>query len=392
MSGRGDRRHSVVWVSTSLDTRGGIASLVRSMRGTPLWDEWNIRHISTHRNGSVAVRVATFVAGTVRFGWEVLAHRPDLVHLHTASYGSFARKALIARLCRYGRIPYIVQVHGGEFVRFHDRSPRWVQRLITSTLSSASCVLALGDTWAKRLTDIAPQARVQVAPNGVRLGIPVPQRTSSGGVHFLFLGDVRPEKGVYVLVEAWARLLSTTHAAATLTIGGDGELAAVQERVDVLGVADSVVVSGWVPPDRVPDLIRSAQVLVLPSRHEGQPMAILEAMAQGLCIVASDVGGIPDMVDAECGLLVPADDVAALETALRTVLDDDERSRRGQRAWERVASEFDVTLIAGRMDSVYRSAVDGGLSSRRLGSRWLRTTGKDLSQQPPAGRPPAPHP
>jgi glycosyltransferase involved in cell wall biosynthesis len=351
-------------VSTSLATRGGISGLVRSLRDTPLWDEWQVRHISTHRDGSTLVRAVAFARGAAEFGWALTTDPPALVHLHTASYGSFARKALLAHVCRLAGVPYVLHVHGGEFVRFHDRSPRWARRRIRGTLTAAHCVLALGQTWAGRLAGLAPEARIEVLPNGVRPGALVPQPGSTEPVHVVFLGDVRDDKGVFVLVEAWSRVMAERgRRELRLTIAGTGDLEALRARVAERGVAVSVAVPGWIPPERVPELLGTAQVLVLPSRHEGQPMAVLEAMARGLCIVATDVGGIPDLVDSRSGILVPADDVAALAEALLTAVhDDDRRTRLGLAGWRRVKEEFDVTVVADRLDAVYRSCVDGSRS------------------------------
>jgi glycosyltransferase involved in cell wall biosynthesis len=83
-------------------------------------------------------------------------------------------------------------------------------------------------------------------------------------------------------------------------------------------------------------------------------MAVLEAMAHGLCVVATDVGGIPDLVDDGCGVLVPPDDEDALVAALHGVLGDPERrARLGARAWARVREEFDVDLTWRQLDTLY---------------------------------------
>jgi glycosyltransferase involved in cell wall biosynthesis len=83
-------------------------------------------------------------------------------------------------------------------------------------------------------------------------------------------------------------------------------------------------------------------------------MAVLEAMAHGLCVVATEVGGIPDLVDDECGVLVPVDDEDALVVALRSVIEDPEkRSRLGALALARVRAKFDVDLAWRTLDALY---------------------------------------
>lgn len=345
-----------VWVSTSLDTRGGVASCVRSLLATPLATTWQVHHVATHVDGSVAARLAAFARGLA--GYTVaLARRPAVVHLHTASYGSFVRKAVVAWMAFAMRVPVVLHVHGGEFHLFHARAPRPAQRLITRTLERADGVLALGDLWAERLRGLAPRANVVVVPNGVRAVDAVAQPVGGEPVHAVFLGDVTDDKGVFVLLDAWAKA-EIGGPVARLTIGGAGQLDRARATVDELGIGRSVELRGWIDPAGVPALLRSAHLLVLPSRAEGMPMVVLEAMANGLCVVATPVGGIPDMLGAvePCGVLVPPDDVDALAAALqRTMSDAGLRARLGAAALDRVRAEFDIEVAWRRIDDLYRS-------------------------------------
>ncbi|BAH54046.1 glycosyltransferase family 4 protein [Rhodococcus opacus] len=346
-----------LWVSTSTTTRGGVATFVRTIRQTRLWTDWEIRHIVTHRDGSIAMRLSAFATGAAGFVVALVFHRPDVVHLHTASYGSFARKAILAWIARAARIPVVLHVHGAEFHSFFRRSPGIVQWAIRTTLTHASAVVALGSGWADRLEAIAPGARIIIVPNAVRPHTAVTQPTEAEPVHAVFLGEIGDRKGTFLLLDAWAKLLADglDRAGIRLTIAGDGELRRARGRVAELALNDSVNVLGWIGSDAVDDLLETAQVLVLPSRNEGQPMAVLEAMARGLCVVACDVGGIPDLIDDSCGVLVPAGEVDALVSALRRVLcDHDKRRTLGSAALRRVEADFDVEVVSRRFDAIYR--------------------------------------
>ena len=165
----------VLWVSTSLATRGGVASFVRTMKETPLWTQWRVRHVATHSDGSVVSRSFTFLRA-----WPSLlrefACRPALVHIHMSSYGSFFRKSLVIWFSAALRRPVVLQIHGAEFHLFH---------------ASAACAAAVVHpgqpwkrqrswwhwvgTWQQRLQTIAPKARVVVVPNSVRPERPVAQ-------------------------------------------------------------------------------------------------------------------------------------------------------------------------------------------------------------------------
>lgn len=350
-----------LWVSTGLQTRGGISSCVRMLRDTPLWDAWAVDHIATHRNGSAVTRVLAFARGLVAFLVALAIKRPDLVHMHVSSYGSFVRKATLAWIAEAARVPVVLHIHGSEFGVFYERSPRLLKQVIRATLTRAHSVIALGERWAQRLLAIAPQARVIVIPNAVRPRLAAPDRHCERPVHVVFMGEIGDRKGTFTLLEAWSQLMSDPHCAgaACLTVAGDGEVERARRAVAHLGVTDSVRVPGWLAPEQAAALIETTQILALPSNNEGQPMAVLEAMAGGVCVVASDAGGLPDLIDSgTTGLLVPPNDIGALADALRhTITDQDMRLRLGRAGFDRVRTDFDVAVVWRRIDALYREVL-----------------------------------
>jgi glycosyltransferase involved in cell wall biosynthesis len=348
-----------LWAST--EAQGGIATYVRVMQQTPLWTDWNIRHIVTHRHGSAAAKISAFARGVLLFVVELIRFRPNVVHLHAASDTSFIRKGILLWLSRAARVPVVVHMHGSRIQKYYENSPRAIQAFIRATLCRASAVVALGECWAARLAVIAPTARIMVIPNAV----PPARRTSQPAlgdpVQVVFVGRIDENKGTFRLLDAWAELArdpdfgSDVGKFAFLTIAGDGDVEGARHRIRELHLEDTVEVRGWLSESDVGELLDHAQMLVLPSRSEGQPMAVLEAMARGLCVIASDVGGLPEMIGGGCGVLVSPDDIEAITAAMRRVIDDHEsRARYGTAAYARVADQFDVRAVWPRLDALYR--------------------------------------
>lgn len=341
-----------LWVSTSTETRGGIATYVRAMRQTPLWADWNVRHIATHRDGSAASKIVVFARGAILFIVELIRFRPSVVHLHASGDTSFIRKGILFWISRLAGVPVVIHMHGSGFHEYYENSPRPIQAVIRATLCRACAVVALGETWAARLSAIAPTARITVIPNAVRPADRSVQPAPGEPVGVAFLGNIGDRKGTFTLLDAWARLGGE---AATLTIAGDGEVERARRRIQDLHLDDTVEVREWLSESDVCDLLECAQVLVLPSRNEGQPMAVLEAMARGLCVVAGDVGGLPEMIGGGCGVLVAPDDIEAIAAALRLVVHDHElRAQYGAAASARVADQFDVCTVWRQLDALYR--------------------------------------
>jgi glycosyltransferase involved in cell wall biosynthesis len=348
----------VLWASTG--TGGGIATYVAIMQNTPLWSQWNVRHVVTHSGGSAAAKISLFARGAAQFVIEVIWRRPSLVHLHTASRGSFIRKASLLWISRLARVPVVVHMHGGGILEYHEKSSPVIRAFIRVTLEQASAVVALGDAWASRLPMIAPGARITAIPNAVEPGRRTLQPSTGEPVRVVFLGRIADSKGAFTLLDAWAELARDPELVgdlgriSVLTIAGDGEVERARRRVGGLGLEHSVEVRDWMSASDVGKLLDQSHVLVLPSRNEGQPMSVLEAMARGLCVVASDVGGLPEMIGDGCGVLVPPDDVEKLTDALRHVIfDGDLRAQYGAAANARMAAKFDVRTVWRQLDALY---------------------------------------
>jgi glycosyltransferase involved in cell wall biosynthesis len=298
--------------------------------------------------------VIAFITGTASFVRELVIRRPAMVHLHTASRGSFARKSILAWISRCATVPVVMHIHGAGFMEFYSRSPRLLQFYIRLTLQGADAVIALGETWAGALRQIAPSARIAVISNAVEPRTPVDQPGPGEPVHVLFLGEIEDRKGAFLLLDAWSQLADGSFpGGADLVMAGGGAVAEAQNRVEQLGIADQVQVTGWVAPAQVELLLSAAHILVLPSTFEGQPMAVLEAMAHGLCVVATDVGGVSDLVD-DCGVLLPVRSLTSLIDALRNVISDTERrAELASRAFRRMQERFDVNVTWRALDALY---------------------------------------
>jgi glycosyltransferase involved in cell wall biosynthesis len=186
---------------------------------------------------------------------------------------------------------------------------------------------------------------------------------------------LQPEKGVENFLRAAARV-AAKFPEAHFVVAGDGplrqELVALSED---LGLRERVRFLGF--RSDASELMKSLDVLVVPSLTEGSPLATLEAMAAGVPVVASAVGGIPDQIrhDRE-GLLVPPGDAAAISDALLTLLRDPARaSRLGEAARRRVASRFSHDTMVRRIEDVYRDVL-GRPAAQSIApdERELRTT------------------
>lgn len=337
--------------------RGGMRSVVEGYRADGLFSRHDVRLLFTHDEGSPLRRVAIAASAYLRFVGLLLTRGVDLVHAHVAMRGSFWRKMVFAVTARRFGVPVVLHLHGSEMKLFHAQQPPWRQRLIARQLEASSRVLVLSRSWMDFVSAIAPAARVEVVPNYV--GLPPKEklhRPQREHVSVLFLGLIGQRKGVYDLIPALdkARRLSP---AIRLRIGGNGETERVERQITELGLADHVSLLGWVSGDDKQRELAQADIFVLPSYNEGLPMSVLEAMAWGLPVITTRVGGIPELVDHEStGVLVDPGDIDALADALvRLAGDPVLRAAIGAAARERVESAHAPEVVLGKLDELYRA-------------------------------------
>ena len=178
----------------------------------------------------------------------------------------------------------------------------------------------------------------------------------------MFIGRLERGKGVFDLLDAIAALRSQI-ADIRLVCAGEGDLESVARYARGLGIADAVSLLGWIGAAERQSWMGRAAVFVLPSYAEGLPVCLLEAMAAGLPVVTTAVGGIPDVVsDAVNGFLFTPGDTAALERLLRRLMLDRElRVRIAAAAKETVRQRFAADRVMGQLEAVY-----AGLGLARL--------------------------
>ncbi len=343
----------LVMLGTDFTTQGGVASVVKVYREAGLFARYPSVYLATHRDGGALRKLAAMLGAMARFGWLLLQQRVGLVHIHVASRASFWRKMAFVALARLFRVPYIMHLHGAEFAIFYEKeSGARRKALIRRVFNSSAAVVVLSSAWRDWMTGIGIEVPVHAIHNPVVLP-PASAWGNRQSGDVLFLGRLGQRKGSFDLVEAAARPAA---ARARLLLGGDGDVAGVRQRAAALGVADRVEMLGWVGAERRAALLQQAWIYCLPSYNEGLPMSLLEAMAAGLPVITSPVGGIPDAVtDGVEGFLVAPGDVDGIAARLVQMIADPDLARRmGSAARHKVERTFSSAVILPRLETLYR--------------------------------------
>ncbi len=262
------------------------------------------------------------------------------------------------------RVPYIVSLRGGDVPGFRPYDFALYHRLIGPLLRivwhKASAVVANSQGLRDLAHAFDASQEIDVISNGVDTefyspGVDLHRRQPAS---IVFAGRVVYQKGLDVLLDALANL---KHLEWNLTIIGDGsQKEPLQAKAKTLGLTDRVNFTGWLDKVQLCQHYREANLFAFPSRHEGMPNVVLEAMACGLPVIATRIAGSEEIVeDGVSGLLVPPEDNVALTGALRTLITDPEkRGQMGLAANQRVQQYFTWMQTAMRYESLLREAIE----------------------------------
>jgi len=337
---------------------GGIAHVMMALDQAARADGRPALIVNTSCDGPLARRVGVGLAGVARAALVMAFARRALVHVHSASNGSFVRKTVVVLVARaFGR-PLLLQIHGGGFASFATGSSlrrRWVSRV----LRQCGAVVVLNETIRQVVASLAPSVTVRVVPNPATLLCGATSDPRSTQV--LFLGRLGPAKGTDALLTA-IRDLQLAGVDADYVLAGDGEVEAARAVVARLPDPARARVPGWVDREVVHELLHESSVFCLPSNFEGLPMALLQAMGHGLACVVTPVGAMGEVVvDGVNGLLVPQNDPPALAAALERLLRSPElRGALGQAAHTLVLERYSPQVVVQSLRQIYATLPRGG--------------------------------
>lgn len=259
---------------------------------------------------------AGLLASTVRYEGALAAYLRtrsdefDLVHAH---FG-FPDAVVAHRVCGRMGLPYVITLHGDDaFKLLKRRDP--IGSAVRSAVTNAACTVCVSAHMERVILETLPDARSALIPNGYDGSLfRVSHATRDGGL--LFVGLLVAVKNLDLLLRAYAA--RRAEIAMPLTIAGGGPLRASLESLAAsLGVADSVLFTGELDRHGVALLMARAHALVLPSSSEGWPLVITESLAVGTPVVASRVGGVPEIVTGpDAGILVESGNGDELGEAL----------------------------------------------------------------------------
>jgi glycosyltransferase involved in cell wall biosynthesis len=300
-----------------------ITETKRFLRRLPMLEQANARR---------------WVNSMVKMFADYAAHSPlpDLVQTHSSMWAGLAA----ARIKQRWGIPYMITEHRGRFTGEGQMAQKlikdWHKPLLAEAFDQAKHIVSVSASLHDKIKEICPQSsnKLSVIPNmtDTDFFVPAGHKNSSGDIfHFLCVTHLEYLKGIDVLLHAFAGLQASKAQASRLVIAGSGvERARLEALCYSLGLKDHVVFTGRLGRKEVLEQMQQADALVLPSRFEAFGIVLIEAMACGLPVIATNSGGPADIVKHDTGLLCKPGNTADLTRALQQMINHHESFDRAK--------------------------------------------------------------
>ncbi|MBD2690455.1 glycosyltransferase family 4 protein [Anabaena catenula] len=347
----------IIMLGASLQQNGGIAT-VENLILKHISIEIKIQHITTHDEGSILHRIIVFTKAVAKFLGQLFTQNIDAIHIHISDGGSLVRKALLVILAWPFGKPIIMHAHGAEFQVTYQKLPQWLQKVFAAIFRRCQGFIVLSETWENYYIQNLGlnKKQVFVLPNPTELPTQIPHRKNSDPVSLVFCGRVGERKGTFDLITAFSQLSEPQKKSAQLILAGDGEIEKARQLAVQFNIAEQVTFLGWINTQQRDKILSQADVFILPSYNEGLPMAILEAMGWGLPIIATPVGGIPELViNNQNGLIVTPGNIQELSEAMALLIKDEQLRLSLGTAARKNVEPYDITNYCHLLVDIYRS-------------------------------------
>jgi len=341
-----------------------VVVLTAHMQGLPFQnneDGIHVVRISSLRNESFRATFLTMLAYVLSGLWAGLRiisiHRPDIIHTHFAVPSG----ALAWTLSILTGIPYVLTAHLGDVPGGVPEKTgawfRWLEPFTKPIWRRAKKVVAVSE-FTRQLALVHYAVDVQVIPNGVDvLHIVPPVVKVNTPPHLVFAGRFVHQKNPLAIVNILSQLKDLDWTCSML---GDGPMFEdVKKEIVKNEMSGRFNLPGWVTPEDVLNQFAKSDILFMPSFSEGLPVVGVQALAKGLAIVASQIGGFLDLVDHEKnGYLIDVQDTRSFSQSLRKIISDPNLLLRFRRASIEKSSEFDIQKVVDKYESIFQSVMN----------------------------------
>lgn len=333
-------------------TRGGISTLIAEILKSPLKDDFEFIYVESQAEdfGKFGKALLALTA-IIRFVWNCLLKRPRLVYVHLGSNASLYRESVFIILAKLLGKKTVSHFHAGDIDNYYPFQKKIGQKFIRWAIGLSDSLIVVSQESARQLREIADSPNISVITNAVDTSLFNVRNGASGNgvVRLLFVGAIGKLKGEQDLIEALAILCGGKPNIKVSFLGYGAE--SLKADCEKLGVGGFIEYLGAVSMTERIEFFQKADIFVLPTYAEAMPMSVIEAMAAGLPVISTAVGGIPELIkDGVDGFLFPPGDVKVLAEKILFLLNNKNiRLSIGKKARQKACEQMDFRLYVDRL-------------------------------------------
>ena len=352
---------------------GGIASVMQTIIHSALAKDYSFevferehdipKEFSGPLNRNL-FRIRRFVSFYKR-----LSHRHyDFVHMHVPFGDTFLGTVIFMVIARLAGVQTLLHIHGTDWDTFYTRESKWLKVLYKIGLRIPKHIIVLYETWRRNINELVPNANVETLANCLE-DVPTPDSTLAKSIRpelgldennfvVLTVGFVGWRKGHLDILDAVPQVVRYDDSVRFIFVGGEeypGESNKVISRIENESLGKWVLVTKEVLRSNIPLYLAVADVFLLPSRREGMPISILEAMRAELPIIVTKVGAIPQMIeDGQSGLLIePGAPDAIAQAVIKLSQNDAFRQKLAKGARKAFETKYEVNACISELAYIY---------------------------------------
>ena len=340
----------IIMLATSPNYHGGIASVLRMYQNSRLWDEYDIKWISTSIDKNLFLKIFYVIHALIVFSFHL--HKAKIVHMHYSSPISAKRKCIFAYLVKLFGKRLISHIHYGNQLMTVDK------KYYSYLFDKSDVVIVLSNTIKNLLIErfSISSEKIKVIYNPAPIDVAWNSKNTSGRLkQILFIGTICANKGYDTLLKAFS-LVSNKYPEWRIVFAGVGELSKAKETAQNLRISDKVSFIGWADKQKKYHLLNTSSFLCSASYAEGFPMAIIEAWSFNLPVICTPVGGVVDVIiDGENSLLFEPGDYTELARQIeRFIVDEYFRESVSKEGHKLIESYFSLDIIASQISNIYK--------------------------------------
>lgn len=356
----------IILAGPALSVKGGLSRQAGFLLNSRLKGKYRLDYLETHVSGGKVSKFFKALGAFTKLKFKFMFNPPHMLLIYMSGDASFFRKSLIALIAYFFRVKTVIYCHSFDIDHFYARSNEPVKKYMSYIFKRADRVIALSDCWKQSLSYISGREDISVVPPS---SPEIELFTEDGREKkydkndgILFMGQLEERKGIYDLLKAFAEISGEDRIDAKLILSGEDSSGNVKKFINDHNLDKKVNLTGWVDGEQKRKVLQECGIFVLPSYAEGFPLVILEAMASGLSVIASDTGSIGEIIkDGVNGYIIKPGNIELLKSILMRLLKNPEEVRKtGQAAVQTVRMSY---LFSETINGIERE-IEGVLVSR----------------------------